>query len=462
MQKNLFNSVAVKHIKQVRSTIVSKRVQVIGIVLIFSFTALAWPVLSRANGVSTVFEAESGTTQGSVSVASDSNASGNQYIQFNEVSSGGGVGSTTSPCTTFAGPITISSGGTYDGQCWQSSSASAVVRITTNQPVIIENSTLKGPGRLLESGTSGVNLTVRNSYFIGVTPGGNVDNRRAVYLNNPSNVRLENNYLENNGGFKVDKWTSTSGPNNTIKILRNIAKNMTRDKVSGADWAHQFFQTDGVTISDAEIAWNQVINEFGQSWVEDNINYFNGGGKSTSPVSIHDNFIWGAYPKTLDGGYSGGGIIMVDAYDSTTHGYFNVFNNQIVGSANYGISIVGGSYVKVYNNRLINSNKIPSGQQFTNTGNGSLGLSFWRHASGSGAYEYNSMYNNYVAWWSSNGTCCHRNDWWTPNATGTNTFTGNTQYQPTNANIPYSMEQDEYTRWLQKLTDNSVKIGPQN
>lgn len=432
-------------------------VQLLGVVAVFILAGTLFIVLPKAATPTVSLNANNGQLAGNATTGVDGSTS---YVQFNAPTPTNPGTPTT--CTTFSTPITITTGGTYTG-CWQTTSGNApAVVIATTQPVIIQNSTMKGPGRLVSENTTGINLTIRNSNFIGVTPSGTVDNRRAVWVRKPSNLRLENNYLENNGGFKVvEGWSGTNGPNNTITILRNSAKNITSDKTTGSDWANQFFQMDGVHISNMEIAWNQVINEFQKSKVEDNINFFNSGGTAGSPISVHDNFIWGAYPLTLDGGYSGGGIIMVDAYDDALHGYFNVFNNQVVGSANYGISIVGGSYTKVYNNRLINSNKIPSGQQFTNPSNGSLGLSFWRHGSGSGPYENNSMTNNYIAWWSSNGGCCHRNDWWTPNATGTNTFSGNTQYQPTNANIPYSMEEAEYATWQQKLQTNGVKVGPQ-
>lgn len=440
----------------------SPRVQLLVFVAIFGAVGAYFLFATKAATPTANFEAESGTRTSQATLVSDGTASGGQAVQFKAATSpgGGGFGSTTSSCTSYSGPITITQGGTYTG-CWQTTTPGTnAVTIATSQPVTIINSTMKGNYRLIGNSVNGINLTVKNSYFIGVTPSGGVDSRRAMWVTNPSNIRLENNYLENTAGFKVIGWSGGSSANNTVTVLRNYAKNITGVNQTGSDWAVQFIQFDSVTINNIEIAWNQVINEFGKSKVEDNINFFNSGGTSSSYVSIHDNFIWGAYPPNLGDGYSGGGIIMGDAYDSTLHGYFNVFNNQVVGSVNYGISIVGGSYNNVYNNRLVNSQRTASGQQFTGN-SGSLGLSFWNAATGTGPYEHNTMHDNYVAWWSSNGSCCHRNDWWTPNATGTNTFYSNTQYQPTNAEIPYSMEQAEYTRWQDKVSTAGVKIGPQ-
>ena len=56
-----------------------------------------------------------------------------------------------------------------------------------------------------------------------------------------------------------------------------------------------------------EIAWNQVINQPGNSRVEDNINIWESSGIPSSPILIQDNYIQGAY--TIDpsqGSYSDG------------------------------------------------------------------------------------------------------------------------------------------------------------
>src|SRR6185436_7803111 len=87
----------------------------------------------------------------------------------------------------------------------------------------------------------------------------------------------------------------------------------------------QFFQMGVCSgISSVEIAWNQVINEPGNSRVEDTISVYKSSGTSASPIQIHDNYLQGAYTikpaqkNTSDGqwsydwGYSGGGIMLGD------------------------------------------------------------------------------------------------------------------------------------------------------
>ena len=49
-------------------------------------------------------------------------------------------------------------------------------------------------------------------------------------------------------------------------------------------------------LAGVEIAWNEVINEPGNSAVEDNISIYLSSGTPQSPIRIHDNFIRGAFP----------------------------------------------------------------------------------------------------------------------------------------------------------------------
>src|SRR5580765_28326 len=72
--------------------------------------------------------------------------------------------------TLLASPIVITKGGTYSGN-WESTNRNTpAVLINTSDPVTIENSTVTGPGNLIESGVSHVQLTVRNTSGYGKNP----------------------------------------------------------------------------------------------------------------------------------------------------------------------------------------------------------------------------------------------------------------------------------------------------
>src|SRR3954452_15676696 len=113
----------------------------------------------------------------------------------------------------------------------------------------------------------------------------------------------------------------------------------------------QFLQFDKVSnVPGIDIGWNEVVNEAGKSRVEDNISIYKSSGSAASPMSIHDNYIQGAYTikpaqadysdgtYSYDWSYSGGGIILGDGVGSTTAqdpAYVKVFNNQVVSTTNY-------------------------------------------------------------------------------------------------------------------------------
>src|SRR5215831_17914944 len=64
----------------------------------------------------------------------------------------------------------ITEAGTYSGN-WTSQDANvAVIVIATAEPVVIENSTLTGPGNLIETGVEHAKVTVRNCRGTGVNP----------------------------------------------------------------------------------------------------------------------------------------------------------------------------------------------------------------------------------------------------------------------------------------------------
>src|SRR5215218_11434459 len=72
--------------------------------------------------------------------------------------------------TMLASPIVITKGGTYTGT-WESTNRSTpAVTVNTSEPVTILNSTVRGPGDLIVSGTSHTNITVRNTKGYGVNP----------------------------------------------------------------------------------------------------------------------------------------------------------------------------------------------------------------------------------------------------------------------------------------------------
>src|SRR5262245_10341819 len=74
------------------------------------------------------------------------------------------------PLRGRAASFVIRKGGTYSGK-WSSDDASvAVISIETREPVIIENSTLRGRGHLIVSTEPHADITIRNTHGHGLNP----------------------------------------------------------------------------------------------------------------------------------------------------------------------------------------------------------------------------------------------------------------------------------------------------
>lgn len=379
----------------------------------------------------------------------------------------------------FASPIVITEGGTYSGT-WESDDPLVpAVWVQTDQPVVIENSILRGRGDLIFSQFHHANITVRNTSAYGLNP--NVAGRapgRFVNLDFADNVRLENNYLENTRGIRMLEYHGDFTSAETVKIIGNYAKNIDGRKSDGnGGWLDfntrtnitdgtvengfvyaQFIQLDKVRgVPGIEIAHNQVINEVGNSRVEDNINIYKSSGTSASPIWIHDNYIQGAYTIkpwlggtetvngwTYDWSFSGGGILLGDGGEKTLNGtpsWVKATNNVVIDTTNHGIAIAGGHDIIMQSNRVISAGVLADGRPIPEQ---NAGLYIWDVNATTSTYFFNNTAKDNVVGWVNPDLISERNDWWFPNATNP---TGN-QMIPL-AELTYSRQQDELAGWLE-------------
>ncbi|WP_052352042.1 NPCBM/NEW2 domain-containing protein [Deinococcus pimensis] len=377
---------------------------------------------------------------------------------------------------TYSGPIVITKGGTYSGN-WESKDPNvATIEIKTQEPVVIEKSNLRGGARLITGFYA--NLTVRDSTFTGVNP--NVYGKAkgyAIGLGNVVNLRVENNTFDQTGGIYLNWFNGNAAAGQTIKILRNKFRNIDGRLSNGQggwlDGGGNYESAREVRnavmfnsvrrLPNAEIAWNEVVNEPGNSLVEDNINMYTSSGTADSPILIHDNYIQGAYPiqPALETWYAGGGILLGDG--STTnpddHGHARVYNNQVVSTTNYGLSIMGGVDNQVYNNRALSSGRLPDGRRIPSTNGGMI---LWDYAKVAGmtppTFGMNVMRDNTLGWTRVNADgSIYNNPMWTPDCATNGTQCAN------NANlgtVTVTMEQAEFARWKDKLSTSGVTVGP--
>ena len=353
----------------------------------------------------------------------------------------------------YDSPLVITKGGTYQGR-WESTEVGTpAVLINTSEPVVIENSEVRGKGDLIFlTSVQGGQLTVRNVRGYGENPNANgAFPGRFVRANDYRSVTVEHCYLENTSGILLHN----SVPGATAKVLRNQAKNIEgRYSDGNGGWQGgtkrnvQFVQFDkGEGLVDTEVAWNQIINEPYKSRVEDVINLYNVSGTSTSPMRIHDNYIQGAYPADpATDSFNGGGIMLGD----NGGGYQRAYNNQVIGTSNYGVAIAGGEYNQFYNNRVISSGYLSDGTYIASQ---NVGIYIWNQSDA--PFRGAEAYDNVVGWVREGS----RNDGWIGNGGADASRWENNESIA--GEITQQTEQAEWDRWTQKLSEAGVTVGLQ-
>ena len=340
---------------------------------------------------------------------------------------------TTSACSTppppSGGPITITQGGTYTG-VWVGNGSGPTVRIATSSPVVIENSMVKNTGAasLIDASYPGAQLTVRRTTLEGAP--GSVG--KAVYGNGFKSVRVENCTINYTWGIRLDAIQAGG----TIVVTRNKGRNM---QLNTADRSH-FFQAANHTQQPAliDVSWNEIVNEFGKSGVEDVINMYGAGY-----AKIHDNYIQGAYPESIGGGYAGSGIML----DSGAHDN-EVWGNIVVDTVNAGIGIASGRNNSVHDNRVVFDGRDDGGNLFAAA---NIGIYVWNYDANP-TWGNNHATRNMVGWVKANG---QRNDLWLPDAPSSDYATNSALANP----ISRATEQSEYQSWLAKLASNGISVG---
>ena len=351
----------------------------------------------------------------------------------------------------FSGPLVITSGGTYSGS-WKSLDSNVpVIRIRTSEPVVIENSVLRGAGHLIQVDHGrDAHLTVRNVHgralhptVAGKYPG------RFLHVETYRFVRVENSYMEDTSGMYLYRST----PGAIAQVVRNRARNIDGRRADGeGGFTSDFFRVQFVQLAygdglvDSEIAWNEIINEPFASRVEDVISAYRTSGHSADdPVRIHNNFIRGAYPADPTRDYfSGGGIMLGDAGGAHLH----AFENTVVSTANYGIAIAGGRDSRVFDNRVVSCGLLPDGARIASQ---NVGIYIWNNSS-TPDFVRNKGYGNLVDWAGEEG----RNDWWVPDAE----LWADNLRASSDDRIECHAEVVAYEHWTMKRDSAGVVIGP--
>ena len=375
------------------------------------------------------------------------------------------IQSTTVQTAVSTGPIVVDDayvkahGAVVSGNFTGTVSQPAIT-ITTSTPVTISNSNLQGPGDLIYA--TNANVSVINTKASGTNP--NIyGTAKGMFLH----VEVAINVLVKNCIFKMwvlariyvpmlgtihpikpSHLSTTKSQTSTVVIAMAIMGILERGKRSA-------FQLNAVqNVPFIEVAWNEIINVPRLSFVDDNINMFESSGTSASHIRIHDNYVQGAYPINPGGeSYVGGGIICdgETTIASQTVAFVDIYNNQVVSSANYGVAIAAGHDNAIYNNRVVSCGHLADGTLYTT--NSAVAAYNWNGTNQPSAVFFNNNVhdNNPLGLIraSSSGSS-ERSDWWVPGQN--NGSNGNVSWQPYNTQSPtINDEANEYQIWLNKV-----------
>jgi hypothetical protein len=341
--------------------------------------------------------------------------------------------------------------GNYEGTV-----SEPAITITTSAPVTIENANLSGPGDLIYAPNA--NLIVRNTVGVGTNPN-IVGQQKGKFLDlsNVISLRVENCYVTGVAfAIFLGGYGGNSTSVDTIKILHNVFHN-TDGRGSDGNGGYQVptGPVNAYTIQmiylnhvpGMEIAWNEFTNDYVNSNDLGVLQMFDTGGVATSHFLIHDNFIRGSNNSLIAFNSLGSdGVNDVPAF-------VDIYNNQLVSAANYGVAITTGHDISAYNNRVLSSGYTPQGIFMATPAAAGL-LNSNINNEPTTVFYNNNMSNNFSGWLSS----ASRSDW---SLSGqNNAIENNTQSLPVDNMHPAITDEDnEYQIWLQKSGANNRRMG---
>ena len=355
----------------------------------------------------------------------------------------------------YAKPIVITKGGTYTG-AWASTDVNtSAVWVNTREPVIIENSYLKGPGRLITSQPS-ANVTVRNSFAYGSVAPGNPAFKFFIDAFSPASLTIEHCYVTGIPLVRVLGFRKL--PTGTVVIRYNRGRDVQGNLVHF---------NDARGMPGADVGWNEAVNRPGSKTVmEDVFSVYGSSGVAGKPIDIHDNFVFGTYaslsPTTevsTGTAYNGGDQAPGSGRRSA---FVRIHDNQVARTGSAGPGAPGGHDIEIDHNRAISSGRLPTGEYVNN--DYSYGASVWDYYENGRAFRNNRAHDNVSGFVSSTGGIDpkpQRHDFFLPDcakdARGVSLCTGNVALP---GPITTAMEFAEYGRWQAKLAAAGISLGP--
>ena len=335
--------------------------------------------------------------------------------------------------------------------------------------VIIANCNLTGPGDLIYAVNSNVQVT--GTMAVATDPNvSGTSKGMFIHAVNPINLTVTNNNVSDvSEGVYVTGYSGNYKVGQTITITNNKFSNIDGRPSNGQGGyvttgsfnAHAIQLNNIHGLANMVVSWNEIDNVPFQSQSAEVIETIDVSGTAASHLSIHDNYVQGAYPANPGtDAYSGGGIMINGtATDTatTTSAFTDILNNQVVSTSNMGIAIAAGHDNTVSGNRVVSSGYV-AGTKNLIAFSSAIGSYNWNYYNQAKTVFFNNMISNNVFGLirKSSSGAPERADSWLPGQSGGT----NTSFAPNNATSPnVANEATEYQTWLKKLANENQLVG---
>jgi hypothetical protein len=367
--------------------------------------------------------------------------------------------------------------GDYEGTLTQ-----AAITIVTSEPIQIVDSHLQGPGDLIQAVIDPANIYVYNTSGLGTNPNvKGVQKGIFLHVNKALNIVMNNNYIKGmRQGLYVDGYVGNHTHTNTISVMENVFSNVDGRPSNGANDYAGTGQYNGQAIhignvcntADMQIAWNEVINVPRESATGAIFEFSNTGGTSTSHMLVHDNYIQGAFPAAPGASgildlYQFGAIALNGGPNDTVRNataFVDVFNNQVVATANYGIALAAGHDNTIKNNRVVSSGFLTNGVFYAMSSYGDATGAYNTNIFNQPASVFfnNNITNNVIGLIKNDGNGNPvRSDWSLAGQGGA--VEGNTSFLPNDNSDPTVHDEAvELANWHAKLRAKNIIVGLKN
>jgi hypothetical protein len=410
-------------------------------------------------------------------------------VRFKD-SSGATVGATSVAIqnSTYQGPLTINQGGTYSGN-WESQNASVpAVSINTTAPVIIQNCFIRGKSDLIRTNVDNANVTVRNCHGYGLDP--DVAGQMRGYFFRSTKIAsltAEHNYIEGTS-FGFNNWGNMQSSAaigiryNKVYNLDGVPSDGKGGRILtglqfGQDNGNHFVILDSMQgLANAEIAWNEIKIDPYTASLGDIINIYRSSGTASSPIQIHDNYMFGGYSAIPNAAgdccgpnaNTSEGIAIDGSGDDTaktTSAFVRMVNNQIVNQGGaQGLGINVGHDNEAYGNHIVSTGTLSNGVWMAATYSNALTVGNFVYNQPANVFFNNSAHDNSVGWEielaAPNNQYARigppqRSDLHLVNCSGN---CGNNISLP--GPITNATQDNETALWRQKLSTNNISVGP--